>query len=136
MQVNDKTPPAFLFHSTDDGVVQIKNPQAYYDSLRKHSIPSSFMKFDHGGHGFGMADGKEGKSYDAVLNSWCDSSLKWLDKQGFFQAKTTVLVAPPSPFGVEAHIPISSFKGHNGHTSDALGRRQKAMRSLAESEKR
>jgi acetyl esterase/lipase len=87
-QVNGETPPAFLFHAQDDGVVPIRNSQSYYDSCLKKGVTASFMKFDHGGHGFGMAD------YDPVLHAWCDSSLKWLDQLGFFKPRTTALAAP------------------------------------------
>jgi acetyl esterase/lipase len=132
-QVNDKTPPAFLFHALDDGTVPIKNPQSYYDSLVKRQIPASFMKFNHGGHGFGMADGKEGKAYDAVLNSWCDSSLKWLDKLGFLKAAPTALRA--SPAEAKAKARMSRYLGRDGRASDALGRRPKPIRGAAEGKK-
>jgi acetyl esterase/lipase len=133
-QVNDKTPPAFLFHSSDDGVVPIKNSQAYYDSLMKHHIPASFMKFDHGGHGYGMADGKGGAVNDAVLHAWCDSSLKWLDKQGFFTATTSSLADPgstgessqggPMAKGRSKYrAPALRFEGRDRSASDVLGRR-------------
>jgi acetyl esterase/lipase len=119
-QVNDKTPPGFLFHATDDGLVPIKNSQAYFDSLQKHHIPASLMKFDHGGHGFGMADGKAGAPNDPVLNAWCDSSVKWLDKQGFFTAKPTAL-APRSSAAPRARELLFGNRGRKA--SDALGRR-------------
>jgi acetyl esterase/lipase len=125
-QINDKTPPAFLFHSTDDGVVKIGNPQAYYDSLRKHNIPASFMIFDHGGHGYGMADGKGGAITDAVLHTWCDSSLKWLDKQGFLAPKPTALASPAARPGTKARDPMLRLRAPSGDASDALGRRPRA----------
>ena len=89
-QVTSKTPPAFLFHSTDDGAVPIKNSQAYHDSLVKRGIPTEFKIYDHGGHGYGMADGKGGAPTDAVLNTWPGLAAKWMDAQGFF--KQTVAV--------------------------------------------
>ncbi|MBW8888086.1 MAG: alpha/beta hydrolase [Fibrobacteres bacterium] len=127
-QVNDKTPPAFLFHAIDDGAVPIKNPQSYYDSLQKHHIPASFMKFDHGGHGFGMADGQQGAPNDSVLHTWCDSSLKWMDKQGFFTAKSTSLTPPAMRSGTMRADAVSRrpdflFEAPDGEASDALGRR-------------
>jgi acetyl esterase/lipase len=133
-QVNDKTPPAFLFHALDDGAVPIKNPQVYYDSLVKHQIPASFMKFNHGGHGFGMADGKEGKAYDAVLNAWCDSSLKWLDKQGFFTPKATSLASPAAQPGTKSRDPLFILPAPPGKATDALGRRPHANVILPESQ--
>lgn len=128
-QVNDKTPPAFLFHATDDGAVPIKNSQSYYDSLMKHHIPASFIKFDHGGHGFGLADGQQGAPNDPVLHTWCDSSVKWLDQQGFFTAKSTSLASPAARPGAKTREPALLFEGRegrdgrDGRASDALGRR-------------
>jgi acetyl esterase/lipase len=127
-QVDDKTPPAFLFHAADDGAVPIKNPQSYYDSLLKHRIPASFMKFDHGGHGFGMADGKGGAVNDPVLHAWCDSSLKWLDKQGFLAPKPTSLAAPRA--GSAPAVPLLILRDPSGAASDALGRRPRARPRL------
>lgn len=133
MQVDDHTPPAFLFHAADDGVVQLRNPKCYFDSLTKHRIPASFMKFDHGGHGFGMADGQAGKAYDAVLNSWCDSSLKWLDKQGFFTPKPTALAPSASRSQADpsapARGPLLRLQTPSGKSADALGRRGRLPRA-------
>ena len=89
-QVTAKTPPAFLFHATNDGLVPIRNSQAYYDSLVKRGVPAAFMKFDHGGHGFAMADGKWGAITDTALHKWCDSSLKWLDQRGFLSKPSSL----------------------------------------------
>ncbi len=131
-QVADNTPPAFLFHSKDDGVVPIRNSKAYYDSCLKKGVPASFMIFDKGGHGYGMADGKEGAALDPVLNTWCDSSVKWLDKQGLFKPKTTALI--PSARGhlnrsAPRDLSVLPLQGLDVPTSDALGRRPKGMRA-------
>jgi acetyl esterase/lipase len=132
MQVDDQTPPAFLFHATDDGLVPVKNPQVYYDSLAKHQIPASFMKFDHGGHGFGMADGQAGKAFDPVLHSWCDSSLKWLDKQGFLKPTPTALAPSAAKAGARGPSPAPWLEGRDGRASDALGRRPRPSKLPAE----
>jgi acetyl esterase/lipase len=116
-QVNGKTPPAFLFHAQDDGVVPIRNPQSYYDSCLKKGVTASFMKFDHGGHGFGMAD------YDPVLHAWCDSSLKWLDKLGFFKPRSTALAPSAGRNAAKDRLPAPWLQGRGGRASDALGRR-------------
>lgn len=130
MQVTAKTPPAFLFHATDDGLVPIRNPQSYYDSCLKKGVTATFIKFDHGGHGFGMADGKAQAPLDPVLHSWCDSSLKWLDKLGFLAAKATSLARSARPgsrlSGPDTREPALLFEGRDGQASDALGRRPRA----------
>ncbi len=116
-QVNSNTPPAFLFHAQNDDLVPIRNPQSYYDSCLKNGVPASFMKFDHGGHGFGMAD------YDPVLHAWCDSSLKWLDKLGFFKPKPTALAPSGGRAALKASTHGTKLLGHDERAPDALGRR-------------
>lgn len=123
-QVTARTPPAFLFHAITDNTVPVKNSQAYYDSLVKRGVPASLMKFDHGGHGFGMADGKAGSPNDPVLHVWCDSSVKWLDKQGFFKPKAVSLASPPA----QDRESLLRLKGHGGPAADALGRRTRGVR--------
>lgn len=124
-QVTDDTPPGFLFHATDDGLVPIKNSAAYRDSLKKHGIPNSLMVFNHGGHGFGMADGKAGAPNDPALNAWCDSSLKWLDKQGFL-SKSVSLAPAAAPGYRVLRQPLLRIEGRTGPAPDALGRRPRA----------
>lgn len=76
-QVNEKTPPAFMVHSEDDKTVPVKNSIVYYESLVKYGIPSELHIFQKGGHGYGMAGGKDTQS------SWPDLCIKWLKASGF-----------------------------------------------------
>ena len=127
-QVTARTPPAFLFHAITDGTVPIKNSQAYHDSLVKRGVPTSLMKFDHGSHGFGMADGKFGSPNDPVLHAWCDSSVKWLDKQGFFKPGLVSLRSP----GARDRPSAPGMENLEGRATDALGRRAPAMQPAGE----
>ena len=77
MQVNEKTPPAFMVHSADDKTVPVKNSMVYYEALVKYGIPSELHIFQKGGHGYGMAGGKDTQS------SWPDLCIKWLKASGF-----------------------------------------------------
>jgi acetyl esterase/lipase len=77
LQINEKTPPAFLVHSADDKSVPVKNSMVYYEALVKHGIPSELHVFQKGGHGYGMAGGKETQS------SWPELCIKWLNVSGF-----------------------------------------------------
>jgi acetyl esterase/lipase len=77
LQVNEKTPPAFLVHSADDKTVPVKNSIVYYEALVKYGIPSELHVFQKGGHGYGLAGGRETES------SWPDLCLKWLKASGF-----------------------------------------------------
>jgi acetyl esterase/lipase len=77
MQVNEKTPPAFMVHSADDKTVPVKNSMVYYEALLRYGIPSELHIFQKGGHGYGMAGGKDTQS------SWPDLCIKWLKASGF-----------------------------------------------------
>jgi acetyl esterase/lipase len=121
--VTAQTPPAFLFHATDDHTVPIKNSQVYHDSLVKRGVTASLMKFDHGGHGFGLADGKASSPNDPVLHTWCDSSVKWLDKLGFFKPATISVATPAARPRAQTFGPVLRIQGREGSAPDALGRR-------------
>jgi len=54
LQVNEKTPPAFMVHSADDQTVPVKNSIVYYEQLVKYKIPSELHIFQKGGHGYGL----------------------------------------------------------------------------------
>jgi len=77
LQVNEKTPPAFMVHSADDKAVPIKNSIVYYEQLVKSGIPSELHIFQKGGHGYGLAGGKDTQS------SWPELCIKWLKASGF-----------------------------------------------------
>lgn len=126
-QITALTPPAFLFHSTDDNAVPIRNSQAYHDSLAKRGVTASLMKFNHGGHGFGMADGKAGSPNDPALHAWCDSSVKWLDRLGFLKEGSVSLASPPALTPPQTQAPYLRIERRDGHAADALGRRRRAL---------
>ncbi len=77
LQVNEKTPPAFMVHSADDKAVPVRNSIVYYEQLVKYGIPSELHIFQKGGHGYGLGGGKETQS------SWTDLCIKWLKASGF-----------------------------------------------------
>jgi acetyl esterase/lipase len=104
-QVNAKTPPGFLTHAKNDGLVPIKNSQAYYDSLVKFHVPAQFKIFNTGGHGFGLATGFGGAPTDTVLAGWAPLAAKWMDSLGFFKSATVAIqgyiAAKPKPTQLE-----------------------------------
>lgn len=75
LQVNAQTPPAFLVHAADDPV-KVGNSERYVAALTEANVPHEFLRFDTGGHGFGMGI----KGGDPA--TWPDRCLAWMDKQG------------------------------------------------------
>ena len=76
-QVNDKTPPAFLFHTNEDKGVRVENALAYYGALVKHNVPAELHIYQNGPHGVGLADGEPG------ARNWRVELAAWLQTNGF-----------------------------------------------------
>ncbi len=77
LQINAKTPPAFLVHSSDDKAVPVKNSLVYYEALVKNNIAAEMHIFQKGGHGYGLSVGK------GTQSSWPVLCINWLNENGF-----------------------------------------------------
>ncbi|MFI3259569.1 MAG: alpha/beta hydrolase [Rikenellaceae bacterium] len=71
---DEMTPPAILFHCTDDKTVSPINSILYYSELYKYNKKSALYVFPKGGHGWGNKDSYE---YQKV---WQAQLLDWLGK--------------------------------------------------------
>jgi len=76
-QVNSRTPPTFLFHTTEDQVVPVENSIHFYLALRRAGVPAEMHIYLKGKHGVGLA------ATDPVLRTWPDHLADWLSVQGF-----------------------------------------------------
>jgi acetyl esterase/lipase len=81
LQVNGKTPPAFLVHSIDDEDVPVQNSIGYALALEKHHVPCELHIYQSGGHGYGLGRSENTES------SWPEACRKWLVARGFLPAK-------------------------------------------------
>jgi acetyl esterase/lipase len=71
LQVNKKTPPAFIFHAQDDKAVPILNSQLFADALRANKVPVELYIFPEGGHGIGMRPtNPEADKWPEMLENW------------------------------------------------------------------
>ncbi len=84
-QVTGQTPPTFLFATTDDKVVPVRNSVLFYSALVGAGVSAEMHLFAHGDHGFGMGKGS------LELEAWPELMLRWLEAQG--------LAAPASKGG-------------------------------------
>lgn len=53
-RIDADTPPIFLVHAADDGLVPVRNSLALYDALLAARRPGELHLFEEGGHGFGV----------------------------------------------------------------------------------
>ncbi len=75
LQVNERTPPAFLVCAEDDKSVPVENSINYFLALKKFNIPSELHIYENGGHGFGLA-----KNMGTVSN-WTKACIDWLKEE-------------------------------------------------------
>jgi acetyl esterase/lipase len=77
LQINAKTPPTFLVHSSDDKTVPVKNSIVYYEALVKNNIQAEMHIFQKGGHGYGLAVGRGTESaWPALCIKWINETIK------------------------------------------------------------
>ena len=73
------TPPAFIWHTSDDDCVNVKNSLLYGAKLRDLEIPFEMHIYPNGPHGLGLAN-----NYPYV-SDWSDRLIKWLNYVGFIK---------------------------------------------------
>lgn len=74
--VTTLTPPTFLMHTDDDGVVP-ENSVLFYLALRRARVPAELHIYQKGGHGYGFYP-----KDNPALASWPDRLRDWLKGQG------------------------------------------------------
>ncbi len=72
LQVTTRTPPTFLFHTSNDPVVPVENSVLYYQALHKAGVAAEMHIYAQGPHGVGLAP------TDEALSSWPARLADWL----------------------------------------------------------
>lgn len=73
---NQKTPPAFIWHTATDTCVNVMNSIDYFNSLKAHNVPVELHIFPKGEHGLGLCrNDSEGEKY---TGEWTNLVLRWL----------------------------------------------------------
>lgn len=97
LHVTARTPPAFIYHTTDDELVPVDASITLYRALRTANVPVEMHIFAKGKHGSGLGLG------DAQLDLWPTLLEAWLRARGLLTpapelaAEAERLKAPPSP---------------------------------------
>jgi acetyl esterase/lipase len=79
LQVTEKTPPCFIWHTWEDPVVKVENALEFAAALRRHGVPFDLHIYQKGRHGLGLAD----KPPFANAHPWSRDLIVWLKVQGF-----------------------------------------------------
>jgi acetyl esterase/lipase len=81
LNVNSKTPPAFMTMAEDDPV-HVENVYIYSQALKAAKVRAEVHIFPTGGHGYGLRPGK-----NPISTAWPVLAAQWMKAQGFLTAK-------------------------------------------------
>jgi acetyl esterase/lipase len=78
LHVTAKTPPAFLYATSDDGTVPVENSVAFYSALHKAGVSAELHIFETGPHGVGL------DLANPSLGQWPALLTTWMRERGLF----------------------------------------------------
>lgn len=76
-QVKKTTPPTFVWHTADDGVVNVANALNYAVALSKKEVPFELHVFTHGQHGLSLCS-EVTDMVNPHCAVWFDIAVSWL----------------------------------------------------------
>ena len=76
-QVSEQMPPAFLWHTWDDGGVPVENSLLFANALRTHGIPFEMHILPSGSHGMSLGTAETGMISEAC-SPWVDWAERWV----------------------------------------------------------
>lgn len=79
-QVTPQTPPTFLFSTTNDPVVPVRNSVLFYEALLRAGVPAELHIFEQGHHGSGLGQN------NPQLQMWPILLQNWLHLHGWMAA--------------------------------------------------
>ena len=69
---DEKTPEAFIWHTSNDGAVNVSNSLRYGERLREKSVNFEMHIFPDGPHGLGLSKN------NPYVAKWSDLLIDWL----------------------------------------------------------
>ncbi|MCX7045778.1 MAG: alpha/beta hydrolase [Candidatus Sumerlaeota bacterium] len=77
LNVTEKTPPSFLWHTADDKAVPVENSFMFAEALHKNKVPFEMHIYPSGPHGMGLAP------QSPHIATWSDLCCQWLKGMGW-----------------------------------------------------
>ena len=83
--VSENTPPAFIWHTTEDQAVPVKNSLVYATALADNKVPFTLRIYPYGVHGLSTVDhltldDDKLDSKNALAHQWLDDLKAWMDE--------------------------------------------------------
>ncbi len=79
LQVTEQTPPAFLWHTAEDGSVPVENSLRMATALQQKKIPYELHVYPYGRHGLSLATDFVGGG-PVECQAWMDLSVAWIKR--------------------------------------------------------
>lgn len=82
--VSSMTPPAFLWHTSKDGLVYAENSLVFALEMARHHVPYELHIFQDGEHGLALANQVTANSQNQIspeVEAWVQLACAWLKKQ-------------------------------------------------------
>ena len=77
LQITANTPPAYITHAGDDGLVVVENSLQYYEQLLAHKVPAELHLYPKGNHGFVLRQ---------PTDEWMYPIFRWMRSSGFISS--------------------------------------------------
>lgn len=81
-QVSEDTPPAFLWHTFEDGSVPVENTLLFANAMRKAGVPFELHIYPRGGHGLSLANEETsapgGNTIVPECQNWITMAGDWI----------------------------------------------------------
>ena len=72
------TPPTFIWHTSSDGLVDVKGTYRYAARLSELGVPVEMHIYPIGDHGLGLARGLYGSGTEEYIQRWVEDLERWL----------------------------------------------------------
>lgn len=78
LNVDERTVPAFMWHTADDGCVCVDGTLNMAKALSANKIPFELHVYPHGRHGLGIPDGNGTNDRMKDVSTWLKHSVDWI----------------------------------------------------------
>lgn len=81
--IHEQTPPTFIWSTSEDKVVDVRDSLDYAGALAKHGVPFEIHIFEKGLHGLSTADYSSASKPDQInpiVSQWVKLCQEWIEQ--------------------------------------------------------